>query len=258
MFQSTRATSIHVFCGLPPPAPEGTLKVAVSHFRFATAAEHDRPSAKGVPVESVSVGAGARFTPEDKAPYLVKNAWLADARNEYEEGSRILSWSGAALRTRIHSVLLKKNSLSFLIGPPTANPKLLRVNTPFFVPVASFCSVLAERYETRLNSYADPWNALVPDLVTTLTTPPLARPYSAPKLFVSTVNSCTESSGIVCPTEAVNVSTFSLPSSRMEVEAERIPLIAKPAPRPLCVSSVTLPEIATPAYGLRVGAVGNS
>ena len=91
----------------------------------------------------------------------------------------IVYWIGEPLRTRIHSVLLKKNSLSFLMGPPTANPKSFRVNTPFGVSVASFCSVLEDNADTRLYSYADPWNALLPDLVTRLTTPPLARPYSA-------------------------------------------------------------------------------
>ena len=44
----------------------------------------------------------------------------------------------------------------------------------------------------------------MPDLVATFTTPPPARPYSAVKLLVRTLNSCTESSGTDCPTVAVN------------------------------------------------------
>ena len=66
---------------------------------------------------------------------------------------------------------------------------------------------------------------LVPDLVMTLTTPPLARPYSAVKLLVRTLISWTESSGTFCPTEVSNRLTFSPPSSRILVEAERIPLM---------------------------------
>jgi hypothetical protein len=38
------------------------------------------------------------------------------------EGSKISSVSLAELLTRVHSVLPKKNSLSFNTGPPTANP----------------------------------------------------------------------------------------------------------------------------------------
>src|ERR1700682_3284012 len=150
----------------------------------------------------------------------------------------IVKFVGELLRTRIHSVLLKKNNLFLITGPPRANPKLLRVNPPLGVigVVALFWNVLADRAATRLYSYAEPWNVLLPDLVTRLTTPPLARPYSAVKLLVSTLNSCTESSGIFCPTVAEKVFTFSAPSRRMSVEAERIPLIAKPAPRMLLLS----------------------
>src|SRR6266849_4850835 len=86
-----------------------------------------------------------------------------------EAGSRMVSCWGALLRTRIHSVLLKKNNLFLIAGPPSENPKLLRVNPPLGVPVASFWKVLADRAATRLNSYALPLKALPPDFVTRLT-----------------------------------------------------------------------------------------
>src|SRR5438477_4910683 len=44
----------------------------------------------------------------------------------------------AALRTRVHSVLLKTNSLFFTIGPPAEKPKLLRSKTDFGTPNALF------------------------------------------------------------------------------------------------------------------------
>src|SRR5262245_64494170 len=40
-----------------------------------------------------------------------------------------------------------------------------------------------------MNSYAEPWSVLVPDLVLRLITPPANRPYSGPRLLVWTLNS---------------------------------------------------------------------
>jgi len=45
----------------------------------------------------------------------------------------------------------------------------------------------------RTNSKADPWNSLAPDLVTALTTAPMALPYSALKFVFWTLNSWTAS-----------------------------------------------------------------
>ena len=55
--------------------------------------------------------------------------------------------------------------------------------------------------------------------------PPDARPYCAEKLFVMTLNSCTESSGTSWPTVASNSSLFAEPSSRMLVLEARWPLM---------------------------------
>jgi len=46
---------------------------------------------------------------------------------------------------------------------------------------------------SRKNSNAEPWKSLVPDLVTTLTTAPPARPNSAEYALRLTWNSCTAS-----------------------------------------------------------------
>src|SRR5215475_430963 len=101
----------------------------------------------------------------------------------------------ALLLTRCHSVLLKKNSLFFKTGPPTEYPNWLRVYFPFGIPLALLSKSFEVSAETRLNSYRVPCRLLVPDLVTTLTTPPEALPYSAVKLLVVTLNSCTASRG---------------------------------------------------------------
>src|SRR5581483_6643498 len=171
------------------------------------------------------------------------------------------------LRIRVHSVLWKKNSLFLMAGPPIEYPNWLRVKPPFLpmapqlfgsvsgkfgshVPCAwakeraeVFSYVLAANADTRLNSYAVPWNEFVPDLVATLMMPPPARPYSAVKSLVTMLNSCTESRGTFCPTEAVNRSTFSEPSSRMSVLAARWPLIETPAPRKLGSVLDTFPAV---------------
>src|SRR5262249_42910872 len=116
-------------------------------------------------------------------------------------------------------------------------------------------NVLDAKVEYRPNSYAVPWKAFVPDLIVTLTTPAAARPYSAVKLLVKTVISCTASKGTVCPTDAVNSSLLAAPSSKMFVLADRRPLILKPAPRgvrPASAALLTLPTVPTKSYGLRV------
>src|SRR5689334_16549014 len=98
---------------------------------------------------------------------------------------------------------------------------------------ALFQKLFEPSAETRLNSYAVPWKAFVPDLVATLTTPPDARPTSAVNVLVETLYSCTASSGIDCPTVPLNSLLFETPSSNTLVLADLIPLIAYPTPRAL-------------------------
>ena len=86
-----------------------------------------------------------------------------------------------------------------------------------------------------------PWKLFVPDLVTTLTIRPDARPYSAVKLLDSTENSCTESNGTCWPIPLVNSSLLLAPSRRMLVELSRWPLMEKPAPRSYEVAGVPDP-----------------
>ena len=55
--------------------------------------------------------------------------------------------------------------------------------------------------------------------------PPVARPYCAEKLLVTTLNSWTESSGTFWPTVVSNSLLLAEPSSRMLVPEARWPLM---------------------------------
>jgi hypothetical protein len=65
-------------------------------------------------------------------------------------GTRVTSvcW----LRTRVHSVLWKKNNRFLRIGPPTAYPNWLRVKMPRGMPRALLSKLLEASAEMRLNS----------------------------------------------------------------------------------------------------------
>src|ERR1700733_14205119 len=79
----------------------------------------------------------------------------------------------------------KKNVRSLMIGPPNVAPNWFWFSCGFTVlkyPCA-FNTVL------RKYSNTSPCSALVPDFVTTLTTDPELRPYSASKVLVITRNS---------------------------------------------------------------------
>ena len=76
-----------------------------------------------------------------------------------------------------------------------------------------------------------PWNSLVPDFVTMLTTAPPVCPYSAAKKFVCILNSCTASTdGVhfrsVMPEFCSTVVTVT-PSTRTSEVELRVPLATK-------------------------------
>ena len=77
------------------------------------------------------------------------------------------------------SVSKKKNSLSFLMGPPTVPPRIWRTSGGLMAaaPVAVGSRALSVRL--RKNQKNVPWKSLLPLLVMVLTTPPEARPNSA-------------------------------------------------------------------------------
>src|SRR5258707_13162528 len=79
----------------------------------------------------------------------------------------------------------KKNSLSCTAGPPTVKPKRCWLYGVFTENVW----VVALKLRSRKNSNTEPWNWLVPDFVSTDTTPAELRPHCAEKLLVSTRNS---------------------------------------------------------------------
>src|SRR5260370_27023576 len=62
-------------------------------------------------------------------PNALKNAWVAGAAAAINCGVGIYAMVLDALRTRVHSVLSKTNSLSLIIGAPTEKPNWLRSYT---------------------------------------------------------------------------------------------------------------------------------
>ena len=70
------------------------------------------------------------------------------------------------------------------------------------------------RLLSRKYSKTEPFSSLVPLLVTTLSVPPLARPESARKRWVSKLNSPMESSGKFCTMPPTVSSLLSPPSIR--------------------------------------------
>src|SRR6476620_3852727 len=78
-------------------------------------------------------------------------------------------------------------------GAPPLAPNWLNRNGGRTSPERFANQSLAFSLSFRRKSYSEKCRSLVPDFVITLKTPPAARPYSALKALVSTLNSCTES-----------------------------------------------------------------
>ena len=76
------------------------------------------------------------------------------------------------------------------MGPPRFAPNWLRVKRDF--PAGGWLKKLrASKRSLRRNSKASPWKAFVPERVAMLTIAPELRPYSALKVWLSTLNSWT-------------------------------------------------------------------
>src|SRR5260370_20288403 len=95
-------------------------------------------------------------------------------------------------RTRSPSYAPKINSLSLRMGPPAAAPNWFWINWGCFEGAKK---LRAFRSWFRRNSQRAPWIRLVPERATTFITEPAVRPYSALKLLVSTLTSCSASGG---------------------------------------------------------------
>ncbi len=93
-------------------------------------------------------------------------------------------------RWRKPSYEKKKNSFSLMIGPPSCPPNWLRLNGGGSLAV-KVKKLRASSASFRKNSNNSPWNSLPPDLVAMLTTAPELWPFSALKVELSTLNSCT-------------------------------------------------------------------
>src|SRR6476469_3139592 len=83
---------------------------------------------------------------------------------------------GAPIVLSCPSYPSRKNTLSFLIGPPMVAPKSSISVTCFGVP-DWMNGFLASNASLRPNAYAVPCNVLSPDLRPTLTTAPGFHPY---------------------------------------------------------------------------------
>jgi hypothetical protein len=85
-----------------------------------------------------------------------KNACVLAAEAARNSGVGISDWLLALPRTRIHSGLAKKKSLSLMTGPPRANPNWLRVYLPLGMPLCAFVTVFDVYAESRLYNHAPP------------------------------------------------------------------------------------------------------
>src|SRR6476469_1503133 len=77
----------------------------------------------------------------------------------------------------------KKKVRSLSNGPPRVNPYCVRVNGGSSIGAKA---LRAWKLRWRKNPKRFPWRSLVPDLVTTFTTPPADRPNSGAKELVTT------------------------------------------------------------------------
>ncbi len=88
--------------------------------------------------------------------------------------------------------MTKKNDRFLTIGPPKTPPYWLRLNFGL-TPELGLKKPVALSEVLRLNSHTVPWKSLVPLRKVALMTAPPARPNSALKLLVWTLNSSTAS-----------------------------------------------------------------
>src|SRR6266849_6858808 len=122
-------------------------------------------------------------------------------------------------------------------GPPRVAPKLLKrscrslIRCPdSSIEVKGLRALVAS---LRKNSYRFPWKALVPDLSTTLKTPPPVRLYSAPNPLVMPWNSCTASGVGLITTFSEKLDRLRLPSRYQPLAPPCPPLTETLEPRAL-------------------------
>ena len=94
---------------------------------------------------------------------------------------------------RTSSVLRKKNVLLRINRAAQHPPELIELQWRLFLPGQICKPVTRIQFVVTQELVHGEVKSLVPDFVTTLKMPPAARPYSALKLLVSTLNSWTES-----------------------------------------------------------------
>src|SRR5579884_4239918 len=125
MLKSARSTEFQTFWGEPPPASVGTphcMSCKPGRFGFEVAtASNGPPVPPAIPCATIcpTVKVWVGTAPERSFPKVLKNAPVvagSDAAISWGVGTQFRTFE--LLRTRVHSVLLKKNSLSFTTGPP--------------------------------------------------------------------------------------------------------------------------------------------
>src|ERR1700691_5424788 len=92
---------------------------------------------------------------------------------------------------------MKKKVLFLTMGPPTEKPSWLLRSSVDGEP-GGVNQSLAASDSFRVKKYAEPWKLLVPDLITTFSTPPELRPSSA-LLLLCRENSSIASIGSTTP-----------------------------------------------------------
>src|SRR5712692_6161967 len=123
--------------------------------------------------------------------------------------------------------------LFLTMGPPAEPPNWLRRK-------GGFCAakvLRASKALFRKNSKTPPWNWLVPDLKTAVTTPPVDLPYWAVYSLVKTLNSLTASTPKLTfrplPGLALAKSFTTSPSTRKTFPVGRLPEMERASPLPL-------------------------
>ena len=125
----------------------------------------------------------------------------------------------------------KPNVVSFAIGKPSVAPYCARVKGAFLSGSLSMTGAKGLRAWMvlwRMKPKTLPRTSLVPDLVTTLTTPPEVRPNSGANELVTTWNSCTASCETVERAALTELSVLSAPSTCTRFERPRWPPKLRP------------------------------
>ena len=150
-----------------------------------------------------------------------------------------------------HSSAPKKNSLSFMIGPPMVPPKLSYFSSGFATPRALANGSLASSCWRRRYWYALPLILFEPPRVTTLMAAPELRPYSAEKFDVLMLTSWIASMlTLLIWLLLLPESMLNPPSTVSRFALVRLPLMEVLMPRPVMRSRALSLSTGTPGMSV--------